>query len=595
MDVGLSKRNVLMLSTTAFCIVLTCASSLVATINHSHNLGPYQAVAGIGSLFSIFFILITARIFRQELKLRRSVEVDLKHFFGVSLDILTVASLEGKFTRMNPASKSILGWTPEEMCSRPVFDFIHPDDIQPTLEAIERQSKGETILSFENRYRCKDGSYKWLSWKSVPYNHVMYGAARDITEIKEREQRLHNEKYYLREALAEKRREEEAALAASRLKSEFLANMSHEIRTPINGILGMAQLLEDTALTTQQREYRKDITRSAESLLDIINDILDFSKIEAGKFEIDLVDFDLEREISDIRRMMFYSAQEKGLNFIIRSTDVSHCFYQGDSGKLRQIILNLLSNAIKFTEKGDVVLRISEEVIDDEISEIQVEIIDTGIGIPFSRLPKLFKPFSQIDSSTSRRFGGSGLGLSICKHLVELMGGRIGVNSIEGKGSRFWFCLPLKRAQAVSQKEETAQVKPEVIASKGVKILVAEDNLINQKIIAGLLENLGYEVSVVENGREVLEAVEEQSFAAIFMDCQMPELDGYETTAALREREGSQGLAPIPIVALTASAIKGDRERCLAVGMNDYIAKPVKKADLITVLLRWLDAPHAAA
>jgi len=420
-----------------------------------------------------------------------------------------------------------------------------------------------------------------------------------------------------------------AALVANKAKSEFLANMSHEIRTPMNGVLGVINLLLDTPLTPAQREFALTVKTSGDALLSIINDILDFSKIEAGKLNFEKVSFDVREMVEHSLELLATRAKDKGLHLACLIQPGVRTRLVGDPLRLRQILLNLLSNAVKFTEQGSVFLEISQLSETDHDVQLRCSVRDTGIGIPEETQKKLFQSFTQADASTTRKYGGTGLGLAICRKLVELMGGGIGVSSSLGAGSTFWFTVRLAKPvnesapgvralpaaletfpepegragcpqpAEVRRGAETApyqdvQIHGAHACSKlngetplqGLRILLAEDNRVNQFVAVLQLQKLGHQVDAVSNGAEAVKAWKRGAYRIILMDCQMPEMDGYEATRKIRELEAGKNLAPTKIIAMTANAMQGDRELCLAAGMDDYVSKPIDEKELASALER---------
>ncbi|QGG49444.1 GAF domain-containing hybrid sensor histidine kinase/response regulator [Heliorestis convoluta] len=379
---------------------------------------------------------------------------------------------------------------------------------------------------------------------------------------------------------------------ATRAKSDFLAIMSHEIRTPLNGILGMNHLLSETSLTEEQREFTEAISDSAEVLLHVLNDILDFSKLEAAKMRLEDTVFNLRQIAISVINLFKKKVGKNGLNLSLAMPSEVDDWVIGDRNRLRQILINLVSNAIKFTIQGEVLIQITIESKDNDIMKVKFEVKDTGIGIKEEVIHNIFNPFIQADSSTTRLYGGTGLGLSISKQLVELMGGEIGVTSKIGEGSLFWFSIPYQTvAEPVHQNQvdsfDNGPAKTYPVWELEKPVLLVEDNQVNQKVALNLLSKMGLTVDIANNGLEAIHSLQKKEYDLILMDCHMPEMDGFQATEAIRKWESKKNQRT-PIVAMTALAMQGDKDRCLRAGMDDYISKPIKLEQLIPVFERWL-------
>ena len=527
----------------------------------------------------------------ERLRLLESVVVNATE--GVMITDCEVAEPGPRILYVNESFTRVTGYRLEDVEGRSPRLLQGPlTDKRPLGMVRAAMVQGKPVQVELLNYR-KDGTPFWNEMDIVPiadgkgaFSHCI-ALQRDVTERK----RIENEiQRYARE-LKQKNQALVAALAAAKesteLKSRFLANMSHEIRTPMNGIVGMIGLVLTTALNTEQQEYAEAVQQSASSLLVVINDILDLSRIEAGRLELDCVSFDLKAMVEEAVSLLAILARTKGLALSHElASDLPRSLF-GDPVRIRQVITNLVGNAVKFTEEGGVSVSVQMVGRSADGISIRVAITDTGIGISAAQCSRLFQRFSQTDNSSTRKHGGSGLGLAISRQLVELMGGEIGVETEAGKGSMFWFTLLLQTRieQPAGQIEILPANHQKPAFQTPARVLIAEDNAINQRIALRILEKSGFAAEAVGNGRLALEALRRSHYDLVLMDVQMPEMDGFEATAAIRNLNSA--VRGIPIIAMTANAMAGDRERCIAAGMDDYISKPVSMSELKSTVERW--------
>ncbi len=522
-----------------------------------------------------------------EQALRESEERFRRAFEDAGIGMALVG-LDGRWLRVNPAICEIVGYPSAELLKKTFQDITHPEDLAADLAHTRALLAGQQrTYQMEKRFLHRHGHVVWINLtvslvrdaEGRPVHFV--SQIQDITARKELETKL-----------AEAR---DQALAASRLKSEFLATMSHEIRTPMNGIIGMVDLLTDSPLTEDQLEMAQVLKGSAESLLDIINDILDFSKIEAGKIRLDQADFDLRLLVEETLALLAPRAREKQIALGSEFDPTVAGRWQGDPGRIRQVLTNLVGNAIKFTDRGEVVVQVRRaRAARSGRTAWRFVVRDTGVGIAPEAQPRLFQPFTQADGTTTRRFGGTGLGLAICRQLLELMGGTIGFQSEPGRGSTFWFELELVEHSAPAAASPAPAVRPSGAAP--LHVLLAEDNPANQMVTRLLLARMGHTLDIAVNGQDALAKLSHGNYDVVLMDCQMPVLDGYEATRRIRAGQVSGANPRVPIIALTAYAIDGDRRKCLDAGMDDYVAKPLRTETLQEALARCgLIRPDPAA
>ena len=516
---------------------------------------------------------------RQAAERESEVFAELKAFFEITPDLLCITDAKARVLRINAAWTEVLGWPAEELIGRSYLDLIHPEDLDATISQGRHLTGGSDVVRFRNRYRHADGGYRVLEWRARLSDDRVYAAARDVTEAARAE--------------AEMAAARDEAERANQAKSDFLANMSHEIRTPLNGVIGVVDALARTGLDAAQREMVDLIRESGEALTRLVSDVLDLSKIEAGRLELEDEVFDLADAFGGALAMARLNTQAKGLGFSAEFGPSAQGRFHGDGVRLRQVLGNLLSNAVKFTESGDIRVRIDVEPGDGDQARLVCVVEDTGVGFDPDDAHRLFQRFSQADTTVTRRFGGSGLGLSICAALVGMMGGEISAESRAGEGSVFRFAVPLRRHEGPpAEADAPAAGAPLAAPQRSLQVLLAEDHPANQKVVQLLLSPFDIDLTTVENGARAVEAARGGGFDLILMDIQMPVMDGLTATREIRDWERVAG-GRTPIVVLSANAMSHHMREAIAAGADLHVPKPLTGASLLAGIEQVL-APRAA-
>ncbi len=504
---------------------------------------------------------------------RKNAEEELNKIFSLSADLICINTLDGHFLKVNPAFEKVLGYTEEEIYKKPLFEFLHPDDLKRTVDTVKEKLEGkENIIMLENRYRCKDGVYKWFSWisQAIPEKNIAFSIARDIT----------NQKFYEKEIIIAKERAEES----DKLKSAFLANMSHEIRTPMNGILGFSKMLESENLQVEKRnQYIGFIHASAEQLLTIINDIIDISRIESGQLKFNISNTDLNR-LMDVLYTQFETERINRNKHNIKLQCIKGIAKGGsviltDETRIRQVLSNLISNALKFSDNGTI--KFGYQMKDD--SNLLFFVKDSGIGISGSKQSIIFERFRQEDESFTRKYGGTGLGLAISKSIIEQMGGKIWVDSEKNKGAAFYISLPFEQSPFIRKITDEADSEMEYCWNNKT-ILIVEDDYMGSEYLKEIMEPTGVMIMLAENGIDAVNICKNKpEIGLILMDLRLPKMDGYAATLEIRKSRPE-----VPIIVQTANALPEDKERAMNAGSNEFITKPINRLALLNIIDKYL-------
>ena len=540
------------------------------------DVSMFMTAQGDSAMFIVSIKDITEQKRAEQAKKRQ--EATLASLINSISDLVFYKDRNGKFLGCNRAYAALVGRPVEEVRGHTSADFFPPEVAAAMAErdrqCLEnlREETSEFWVTYPDGQEALFDTVVSPLWDENGQVQGLLGVSRNITERKRTEEEI--------------RRAKEIAEEATRMKSDFLANMSHEIRTPMNAIIGLSHLVLKTDLNPRQRDYLQKVQSSGQHLLGIINDILDFSKIEAGRLELEDAPFELQALLDHTRTLVGEKCHAKGLDLAFEVGAGVPTHVRGDQLRLGQVLLNYANNAVKFTERGRILIAVQAGERSADAIELRFSVTDTGIGLTQEQQGRLFQSFSQADTSTTRKFGGTGLGLAICKRLAQLMGGEVGVQSDAGRGSTFWFTarLRLGAGARVQDGDALTEFGP-VECLQGRRVLLVEDNEINQLVGRELLETVGLHVDVAANGAIAVQMVQRQPYELVFMDMQMPVMDGLAATRAIRALPGFAGL---PIVAMTANAMQQDRDRCAEAGMQDYLAKPVDPAEMLRLTLRWL-------